>query len=126
MRLYGIRLFVDDLDAARRFYGATLGLPLAWDAPDEGAVGFAAGDGHLIVERADPDGPDGALVGRFVGASLEVPDAVALYQALAARGVVFDMAPAVQPWGGVMAHFRDPAGNVLTLISPPPGATAGG
>jgi len=116
MRLYGIRLFVDDLDAARTFYGTTLGLPLAWEAGEMGAVGYRAGDGVLIVEREDPDGPDGLLVGRFAGVSLHVDDIAATYRALSAKGVAFTGPPERQPWGGSLAHFRDPAGNVLTLL----------
>ncbi len=114
MELYGVRVFVDDLAAARAFYGATLGLAVAWEA--EGAVGFAVGPAVLIVEREDPDGPEGALVGRFVGVSLSVADIEARYRELSARGVAFEGPPALQPWGGTLAHFRDPAGNTLTLL----------
>jgi hypothetical protein len=27
--------------------------------------------------------------------------------------------PEVMPWGGVLAHLRDPDGNVLTLVGRP-------
>ncbi len=114
MDLYGVRIFVDDLEGALAFYGETLGLAVAWDAGD--AVGFQAGPGVLIVEHARRDGPDGALVGRFVGVSLQVADIHAKHRALAERGVVFEGPPAQQGWGGWLAHFRDPAGNVLTLL----------
>ncbi|MQX36076.1 VOC family protein [Roseospira navarrensis] len=119
MRLYGVRIFVSDLEAARAFYGTALGLPVTWDAAAMGAVGFRLDPAELIVEQTDPAGPDGALVGRFVGLSIEVEDAEAAYAALTARGVAFDRPPEVQPWGGVRADFRDPSGNVLTLIARP-------
>ncbi len=28
----------------------------------------------------------------------------------------FTMPPTKQPWGGVLAHLKDPDGNVLTLL----------
>ena len=116
MKLYGLRVFVDDLDAAREFYATTLGLPVLWDLEPMGAVGFDLG-ATLIVERADPaDAEQVALIGRFVGVSIEVADLEQTYRSLTAAGVVFEGPPEAQAWGGTLAHFRDPAGNVLTLL----------
>lgn len=115
MRVFGLRVFVDDLDVATGFYRDVLGLPVKWDMSEHGAVGFDLGV-DLIVEREDPSGEDGDLVGRFVGVSIAVDDIEGTYQALSAGGVEFTGPPAKQPWGGVLAHFRDPAGNVLTLL----------
>ena len=44
-----------------------------------------------------------------------VKDIDAAYEALAAKGVAFDMVPTDQPWGGRLALFRDPDGNVHYL-----------
>jgi lactoylglutathione lyase len=78
----------------------------------EGVVARA----QLVLERVDPSDAEGrALVGRFVGVTLEVPDVLATYEHLVARGVDFVEPPEKQPWGGILAHFRDPDGNVLTL-----------
>lgn len=115
MRLYGLRIFVDDLDAALEFYRDRLGLPVKWDMSDHGAVGFDLG-ADLIVEQEDPQGEDGNLVGRFVGVSIAVDDIEQTYKSLSVAGVAFEGPPAQQPWGGVLAHFRDPSGNVLTLL----------
>jgi len=106
-----IRVFVGDLGRARGFYGGTLGLPELWDAGD--AVGYDVG-ATLIVERGPEDEP--GLVGRFVGLSFGVADVAAAQAALAAKGVPFLGPPELQAWGGVLAHFRDPDGNVLTLV----------
>jgi len=38
------------------------------------------------------------------------------YRALVARGVEFVGPQEPQAWGGVLAHLRDPDGNVLTLL----------
>ncbi len=119
MRTYGIRIFVDDIDAARVFYGTTLGLPIKWDMASLGAVGFDLGI-DLIVEATEETGEHGSLIGRFVGISIEVDDIDATYRDWSAKGVAFTAPPEKQIWGGVLAHFRDPAGNILTLLGVPP------
>ncbi|MGH7288269.1 MAG: VOC family protein [Myxococcota bacterium] len=57
-----------------------------------------------------------AQLGRFLGVSLAVADIQATYEQLFARGVDFLAPP---EGGGVLAHFRDPDGNVLSLVGPP-------
>ncbi len=116
MKLYGIRIFVDDYQAARTFYAETLGLPVAWEMAEHGAMGVKVGDPELIVEAVAPDGEYADLVGRFVGVSLRVDDIQATHVDLAEKGVVFTAPPEKQFWGGWLAHFKDPAGNVLTLL----------
>jgi predicted enzyme related to lactoylglutathione lyase len=113
MQIYGVRVWVDDMDAARKFYGETLSLTPVWEMDE--AVGYDLG-ATLIVE---PDSPSGGerLVGRFVGVSISVPDIQAAYDNLTAKGVPFLGTPEKMPWGGTLAHFKDPAGNVLTLMA---------
>ncbi len=116
MRLYGVRIFVDDFERARAFYGDILALAENWAMPDAKAAGFAVGDGELIVEEAGPGHEHHADIGRFVGVSLAVEDIGARHRALAEAGVPFLGPPQEQEWGGALAHFRDPAGNILTLL----------
>ena len=52
-----------------------------------------------------------------MGVSLRVDDIAAAYEELRSRGVEFETPPEKQPWGGTLAHFRDPCGNVLTLFA---------
>ncbi|MDH3643838.1 MAG: hypothetical protein OES38_17160 [Gammaproteobacteria bacterium] len=33
-----------------------------------------------------------------------------------AKGVEFVEPPERQPWGGVLAHFKDPEQNIMTLV----------
>ncbi len=115
MRLYGLRVFVEDLPAARRFYHDLLGLPIDWEEPD--AIGFELG-AMLIVEAVDETkrAEERALVGRFTGCSIAVDNIEASYHALTRKGVKFAGPPEPQNWGGVLAHFEDPSGNVLTLL----------
>ncbi len=118
-RLYGTRVFVRDFDAAVRFYTETVGLPLAFSDGANWAE-LDTGDAHLCLERSEAGDPEGeALVGRFVGVSLQVDDIQKTCDELAAAGVVFEGPPTTQPWGGALAHFRDPEGNVLTLLGSP-------
>ncbi|MCG8443533.1 MAG: VOC family protein [Caulobacterales bacterium] len=116
MKLYGVRIFVDDFPAARVFYGQTLGLPENWAMEEAKAAGFGVETAELIVEEADPGGVDGGYVGRFVGISLQVDDIDSVYKTLSDKGVPFDAPPEKQFWGGTLAHFKDPAGNTLTLL----------
>jgi len=115
-----VRVFVTDWSRAVRFYTETVGIPLAFQNEAMGWAQLATGEGQLGLERVDPADPEGrALVGRFVGVSLAVPDVEAVYRRLRDRGVEFTAPPEKQAWGGVLAHSRDPDGNVITLVSRP-------
>jgi catechol 2,3-dioxygenase-like lactoylglutathione lyase family enzyme len=113
-RLYAVRIFVTDWQRAVDFYRYTLDMPLAYDSEEQGWAELAVDGAHLALDRAEPGDAD--LVGRFVGASLQVPDVAATYQLLRTRGVEFLGPPEKQEWGGTLAHFKDPDGNVLTLL----------
>lgn len=116
-KLYAVRVFVSDWQRAIAFYTETLGIPTAFRSDEMGWAQLATGEGQLALERADPaDAETRAMVGRFVGVSLQVAELDATYQTLAARGVDFLAPPEPQPWGGALAHFRDPDGNILTLL----------
>lgn len=110
-----VRVFVSDLDRARGFYQGTLGLPLRSEAGE--ALVFDAGNCILIVEHCDAE-EDKAhrLVGRFTGISFGVPDIAAAHRRLSEQQVPFDGPPITQDWGGQLAHFSDPDGNILTLV----------
>ena len=112
MQLAYARVFVDDLTAARSFYRDMLGLTELWNWNDV-ALGYDIGV-TLIVEPTDGNTPD--EVGRFMGLSLAVDDIRATYERLLAFGIEFTYPPTARPWGGTLAHFKDSAGNVLTLV----------
>ncbi len=116
-KLFAVRVFVTDWDRAIRFYSETLGMPVAFRSDEIGWAQMATGEGQLALERVDPSDQEGqALIGRFVGVSLQVSDILMTYQTLAERGVEFLAPPEKQPWGGMLAHLRDPDGNILTLL----------
>jgi catechol 2,3-dioxygenase-like lactoylglutathione lyase family enzyme len=116
MRIRYLRVFVTDLPAAKTFYAQILGLDILWEYENK-AIGFDLGP-VLIVEdvSSDEDRNERALAGRFVGCSIEVEDIQATYSELVTKGVHFTSPPEKQEWGGTLAHFEDPAGNVLTLV----------
>ena len=117
MNLYAVRIFVKNWDEACSFYGATLGLEERFRNDEIGWAEYDLGGPCFGVERITSGDSEGeALVGRFVGVSLRVDDIDASYRALSEKGVVFKSPPEEQPWGGSLAHFQDPDGNVLTLL----------
>ncbi len=121
MQLRTARIFVGDLPGASRFYGEILGLPLKADGSRQGYCVFDAGPMSLVVEHVDESAPaqDQALIGRFTGLSFDVADVQSKFRELSTLGVAFAGPPERQDWGGVLATFRDPAGNELQLVQQP-------
>lgn len=116
-KLYAVRIFVADFDRACAFYGDTLGLECSFRSDEFGWAEFDVGGPRLGIERVAPDDAHGnALIGRFVGLSLQVDDIAEVYRRLGAAGVNFTAPPERQDWGGTLAQFTDPDGNELTLL----------
>ena len=110
---------VDDLDAARAFYGQTLGLEIAEEP---------AGIVLQLNEETRPtfvyERP-GHVPAEYTILNFGVDDVEATVDALAARGVTFERYEgAPQDEKGIMrgqgpdiAWFKDPAGNILSVIA---------
>lgn len=111
-----VSIAVPDLEAARTFYGQTLGLgtPL-YDLPDAGWIEFSAGaqGGNLSIIPAGPDWQPST--GTTV--VLNVADCHAAVAELRSRGVACDD-PQVFPGFVTFASFYDPFGNRLQMCSP--------
>jgi catechol 2,3-dioxygenase-like lactoylglutathione lyase family enzyme len=115
-------LYVDDLDAAERFYGGVLGLAL--DSRKDGIFAFfKCGNGMLLLfdprasrqGRAVPaHGAEGAGHVCFAVAEAELD---AWQARLRAAGIEIEQ-EATWPRGGRSFYFRDPAGNSLEFASP--------
>jgi len=109
-----------DLDRAHEFYGGALGLPLVEHT--ELANVYDAGGTPLRVTRVEaPAGAGYTILGWVVS---DIGGAVA---ALAAKGVAFERYPGLvqdedgvwtAPGGSLIAWFRDPDGNILSLQEP--------
>jgi lactoylglutathione lyase len=81
-------------------------------------MGFDLGPATLILGTVAEDaGPeDRERVGRFTGVSLQVENIGAAYVERLAKGVQFTGPPEKQDWRGAVARFKEPFGNVLTLV----------
>ncbi len=104
-------IFVSDLERAIGFYRDVLGLVLNHADPDHGYASFNAGTISLGLAVTDQR----ELVGRHTGLGFMVDDIDATYDALSAQQVHFEMPPTRQPWGGTLALFADPDGNIHYL-----------
>ncbi|MEP6640210.1 MAG: VOC family protein [Chloroflexota bacterium] len=113
---------VDDIEAARRFYGDTLGLDVR-DGQMEGLIEIHPGSGTPVTVYPKPDHqPADFTVLNFL-----VSDVEAVVDALSAAGVRIEHYDGTDgpktnekgiatDGGGTIAWFRDPARNVLSVI----------
>src|SRR5712692_4678348 len=95
--------------AMAHFYRDTLGLAPRTSKPDFinfdwGGVRLSVGV-HDRIRGANPD-PLRIML------NLAVDDIQAVHRRLAQAGVAFSRAPAPEPWGGHVATFADPDGNI--------------
>ncbi len=112
---------VDDIPAAKEFYGDTLGLRVS-----EGEMGFLrlhiAGDRDVLVYPKENHVP-----AEFTILNFPVEDIDAAVEQLAERGVSFERYEGTEietdekgvlrsDEGPPIAWFKDPAGNVLSVI----------
>ena len=113
---------VTDWQRAKKFYGETLGLPVAAFMTDEvGWMEFGEKDGtHLAISLWR--GPD-PVPPREGGATVvfSVDDAYKAVQELRKRGVKCDDVVVI-PSMVAYATFYDPEGNQLQVAGPPPAA----
>ena len=113
---------VKDIEAARRFYGETLGLTVAMN--EMGILDITLGNGaRLMAYQKDNHEPATFTILNFI-----VPDVEAAVDGLATAGVKMEHYPpsefmkqdargiARDPNGPSIAWFKDPAGNVLSVI----------
>lgn len=113
-----VRVFTRNFAKAEAFYRGTLGLKILFGNTD--FCVFDTGQTKLVLEAQPPDDPESnELVGRFTAFSFAVNGIDGLVAELKQKGVVFDEQAELQDWGGTLAHFFDPDGNILTLVQPP-------
>jgi catechol 2,3-dioxygenase-like lactoylglutathione lyase family enzyme len=135
-----VLVYVNDVAATVRFYEEVLGLKKRFsiDTADggyaefgtpTGGVGIDAGSVRLvfstIAEAQKLFGhefkdsltasPGGAIQLRFVHDDEQ--SVATCYQAAISAGATAVTEPAVQPWGSVLARFRDPNGLLVSIVS---------
>ena len=105
---------VDDIAAARRFYGETLGLRVT---EEHGMLHVHVGDHFVLVYPKDDHTP-----ATFTILNFPVEDIDAAVERLAASGVSFERYDGVDDKvifhgpGPRIAWFKDPAGNILSVL----------
>lgn len=106
---------VDDIEAAREFYGGVLGLAVT---EEHGMLRVAIEGGNPLLVYPKPD----HVPATYTTLNFPVEDLAATLDALAAkgvetikysgtdkRGISWDMGPAI-------AWFADPAGNIISVL----------
>ena len=112
LKLGYVNFFVSDFERSLEFFRDRLGLKVATEDGDFGYASFETGRVRMAFAVAK-DQPE--LVGRHTGIGLMAADIQAAYREMTAAGVEFATPPEQQPWGGVLALFKDPDGNVFYL-----------
>lgn len=126
LRPFHLAFPVHDIDAARSFWGGTMGCPEGRSAADWIDFDF---HGHQIVAhlvpRKDPaDAGANAVDGHHVpvphfGIVLAMDDWQALAERLIAAGTKFEIEPYVrfkgEPGEQATMFFRDPSGNAIEM-----------
>lgn len=113
---------VDDLEAAKRFYGETLGLNLEVLDEEHGLLTLhLAGDRDVLVYLSPGMTPPSYTVLNF-----PVDDIDQAVEGLSGRGVAFeqygnpelpqDEKGVMREGGPLIAWFKDPAGNTLSVL----------
>ena len=109
----------DDIPAAKRFYGDTLGL----DVTEENGMlnlRFAGGGRGIIYPKPNHE------PATFTVLNFPVDDIDGTVDRLAAAGVTFERYPGLEqdergiardPNGPPIAWFKDPAGNILAVLA---------
>ena len=104
--------FVSDFERSLRFFRDQLGLKVLTEDESFGYASFDTGPAQIAFAKTSGQ-PE--LVGRHTGIGLIAEDINLAYEEMRAAGVEFEMPPSKQPWGGVLALFKDPDGNIFYL-----------
>lgn len=111
LRIWDVTFTVNDLERSTDFFENVLELPLKYKYTTY--VGFDCGGVEIgLVPGTPTRGEESAPLVDFL-----VADVDQTWQSLADRGVNFLKEPYDTPWGGRVALFSDPDGNILQLMS---------
>jgi catechol 2,3-dioxygenase-like lactoylglutathione lyase family enzyme len=110
---------VDDIPKAKAFYGDTLGMDVV---EENGMLGLSIGGGKRVLVYPKPN----HVPAEFTVLNFPVDDVEAAVDALTAAGVAFehydwpglttDAKGIMRGNGPDIAWFRDPAGNILSVL----------
>lgn len=116
--LAGVIIWTDNMAEMTAFYRDALGLPTHSERPH--FVAFKWGDTRLSVGLHSEVRGRNATPHRIM-VNLAARDIHALHARLLAAGVNFVRPPEREHWGGWVATFADPDGNLLQLLQQPDG-----
>ena len=115
-----ITLFVEDLDATKRFYQEVFDLPVVFE--DDNSAVFKFGDtliNLLKISEANELIEPAKVANRESGSrfvfTIGVDDVDAMCKKLSARGVKLLNGPMDRPWGIRTASFQDPGGYIWEI-----------
>jgi len=110
---------VSDLSQALEFYSCTLGMEIALDERAKNWVEVGPKEPLAKIGLFVPDRSDKRQPGGDSGIVLSTDSIYELHRKLVDNGVRFLTKPERRPWGGLMAMFADPDGNILTVVEDP-------
>ncbi len=115
--IVGVVLWTERVEELVRFYRDGVGLPLHSHHGDFAAFDLGPNQRLSVGRHSEVRGP--ARDPYRVMVHLGADDIHSEYQRMHAAGVEFVRAPERERWGGWVATFRDPDGNVLQLLQGP-------
>jgi len=115
-----ITLFVDDLAAAKQFYGRVFGLPVIFEDSVSTVFKFGNTLVNLLKSSEAKELIEPAVVARREAGSrfvltINVDDVDAMCAQLTGRGVELLNGPLDRPWGVRTASFTDPGGFIWEI-----------
>jgi predicted enzyme related to lactoylglutathione lyase len=116
---------VDDIEAAKRFYNEILGLGFTVLSEEHGVSSIELAGGRDTIVYAKPD----FVPATYTILNFEVDDIDATVDELAAKGISCeryegfdqDEKGIARAPGPSIAWFKDPAGNILSVLQQPAG-----
>jgi predicted enzyme related to lactoylglutathione lyase len=114
---------VDDIEAAKKFYGETLGLGITVLSEEHGVTSIQLAGGRDTIVYAKPD----FVPATYTILNFEVDDIDAAVDELGSKGVELeryegfeqDERGIARGPGPSIAWFKDPAGNILSVLQQP-------
>jgi catechol 2,3-dioxygenase-like lactoylglutathione lyase family enzyme len=118
--IFAITLFVEDLEATKRFYRNVFGLPVTYEDDDSAVFTFGSTMINLLkstaaVELIGPAVVASPEAGSRLQLTLQVDNVDAMCAELVKHGVVLVNGPMDRPWGIRSACFSDPGGHIWEI-----------
>jgi predicted enzyme related to lactoylglutathione lyase len=118
--IFATTLFVEDLEAAKKFYQEVFELPIDFETPDSAVFNFGNTLINILKVSEAPELVNPAKVakpedGTRAVFTIQVDDIDAMCEKLSKRGVKLLNGPMDRPWGIRTASFCDPAGHIWEI-----------